>query len=164
MNIILAGMPGCGKSTVALMLAARLGFGYADTDEIIAGRYGKITEIFKERGEEYFRSLERIVVEEVSRMDNNVIATGGGCLLSRENVERLKSCGCVIYLKTGVVELTERLKGDNTRPLLMCGGSENIKRLYEARKKIYESAADIIVVTDGKNPKEIVEEIAEKIK
>ena len=164
MNIILAGMPGSGKSSVGEALARALGYGFADTDKIITERYGEITEIFAERGEEYFRQLEREAVEEVCRLSNAVVATGGGCLLNEKNVKFLKSCGKIIYLKTSVKELLKRLEGDLTRPLLKGDAEGNLKRIYGARKEIYERAADITVNTDGKTPDETVKEILEKVK
>lgn len=163
MNIILAGMPGSGKSSVGEALARALGYGFADTDKKITERYGEITKIFAERGEKFFRELESEVAEEVCRLSNVVVATGGGCLLNEKNVKCLKSCGRIIYLKTSVKELLKRLEGDFTRPLLKDGVEGNLRRIYKARKEIYERAADIEVITDGKTPDEIVKEITGKI-
>lgn len=164
MNIILAGMPGSGKSSVGEALARALGYGFADTDKIITERYGEITKIFAEHGEEYFRQLEMEAVEEVCRLSNTVVATGGGCLLNEKNLKCLKSCGRIIYLKTSLKELLKRLEGDFTRPLLKGDAEGNLKRIYGARKEIYERAADITVITDGKTPDETVKEILEKVK
>lgn len=164
MNIILAGMPGSGKSSVGEALARALGYGFADTDKIITERYGEITKIFAERGEKYFRELESEAVEEVCRLSNVVVATGGGCLLNEKNLKCLKSCGKIIYLKTSVKELLKRLEGDLTRPLLKGDVGGNLKRIYRARKEIYERAADITVITDGKTSDETVKEILEKVK
>lgn len=164
MNFILVGMPGSGKSTIAEKLAVKLGLNLADTDKMISDSHGEISKIFKEYGEEYFRLLESRAIEEISRTENTVIATGGGCLQSGKNVKLLKSCGKIIYLKTGINELIDRLKGDSSRPLLAEDGALNLKRLFKVRAGSYEAAADLTVITDGRTPDEIVKEITEKIK
>lgn len=164
MNIILAGMPGCGKTTVAKKLAASLGYGAVDTDELIVREHGEIAKIFEEHGEAYFRKLEHETVKKISSADKTVIATGGGCLMNEQNVKLFKSGGKIVYLKTSVDELLKRLKGDTARPLLAGDLAENLNRLYNKRASIYVSAADITVITDGKTVEETIKRITESLK
>ncbi len=164
MNIILTGMPGCGKTTVCSYLSSMLGYEAVDTDEVIVSEYGEISEIFARYGEEYFRNLESEAVKRVCGFQNAVIATGGGCLLREENVRAFRECGKIIYLKTSIEELLKRLKGDDTRPLLKGDAEANLKDLYVRRSQIYEGTADYIVATDGLTPERISKKITELLK
>lgn len=163
MNIILAGMPGCGKTTVSTQIAAISGRELADTDELIVRKYGKISDIFEKFGDEYFRQLETKAVKEAAEIQNAVIATGGGCLMRDENVAIFKRSGKIIYLKTGLDTLYNRLQGDDTRPLLKGDMKERLKNLYMERSERYEKVADFTVTTDGATPREIAKQILELI-
>lgn len=163
MNIVLTGMAGSGKSTVASGLAEALGFRAVDTDEIIERAHGRISDIFSAFGEEYFRKLEREAVKGLRGAENCVIATGGGCVLSGENIKILKSAGTVIYLKTSVAELSKRLKGDSARPWLSGNISKGLAQKYAERAALYQSSADITVETDGKTAEDVIKIILEKI-
>lgn len=152
MNIVLCGMMGCGKTTVAAELAAR-GYTVVDTDEVIVGRYGDINGIFAERGEAYFREIEAEVTAEVAKKyDGAVISLGGGCVLRAENVKNLKATGRIFYLRAAAETLIKRLKGDTSRPLLQGGLKEKVNSILSARSHIYESVADFIIDTDGLTP------------
>ena len=101
MNIALSGMMGCGKTTVARILAEKFNLPLKDTDEIIVERYGVIADIFAEKGEEYFRKIEAEVIAEISEKDGNfVFALGGGAVLSEENVRNLNRHGNIVYFRT----------------------------------------------------------------
>ena len=162
-NIILEGFMGSGKSTVSELISDKLELELIDTDEAIEEAEGrKISEIFEQDGEEAFRDMETGLMEMVisEHMRETVISLGGGLPVREKNRELLKRAGKVVYLRTSPETVYDRLKGDDTRPLLK---SENplarIKELQDKRGKIYEEAADIIVDTDGKTPEEVADEI-----
>lgn len=165
MNIVLCGMMGCGKSTVGKSLAKQIGFSYMDTDELIVDKYGKISDIFAEYGEEYFRSLETQTVRALSRQDGLVISTGGGLVLRTENVEALREGGKIVLLRARVDTLVTRLQSDTERPLLHGATSlqERLENILRDRAPIYESVADFVVDVDGRTPEEISEKIVEWI-
>ena len=105
-SIVLIGMPGSGKSTVGGLLSEKLGRTFTDTDEEIVRRAGiPISELFKTRGERAFRDLESEVVRDLSRSGGAVIATGGGAILRKENVDALKSNGVLVFLDRPPSEL-----------------------------------------------------------
>lgn len=162
MNIVLAGMPGSGKSTVLRHIAALTGARAFDTDEEIVRKYGPIPEIFDKYGETCFRNLETETVKSLSALDGVVIATGGGCLMREENVAALKESGKIVYLKTSLSELVKRVDGGDGRPLLAGGAAERLEKLLKERAHTYESAADITVETDGLAPDKVAEKIVKE--
>lgn len=165
MNIVLCGMMGCGKTTVAAELSARYGMVSVDTDAEIVKKYGEINAIFEKYGEEYFRTVEEEIVAAVSKQFSNaVIATGGGCVLRESNVKNLKKTGKIIYLRTTPETLVSRVEGDTSRPLLKGGAREKIYSILAVREPVYSAAADLIVDTDGLSPEEIAEKITELVK
>lgn len=164
MNIVLVGMSGSGKSTVSFALGKLSGMERIDCDEQIECKYGKISTIFKEHGEEFFRNLETDVVKHCSNLQSVIISTGGGCLLRRENSDLLKKNGKIVYLRTSLNELEKRLKGDQSRPLLKGKMNNKLKEMLAAREPIYSANADVTVDTDGLTPDEVAKAIWEKIK
>ena len=162
-NIILEGFMGSGKSTVSELLSDKLELELIDTDEAIEEAEGrKIPEIFEQDGEEAFRDMETGLMEMVisEHMRETVISLGGGLPIREKNRELLKRAGKVVYLRTSPETVYDRLKGDETRPLLKSEDPlARIKELQDERGKIYEEAADIIVDTDGKTPAEVANEI-----
>lgn len=164
MNIVLCGMMGCGKTTVAAALSLR-GYTVVDTDAVIVERYGEIDGIFKAHGEEYFRRLESSVTAEIAETNTDaVISLGGGCVLRQINVENLKATGKIFYLRTRPETLIERLRGDKTRPLLAGGLEERVRTILAARAEIYEKCADYIIDTDGLTPEQIANKVMETVK
>ena len=138
-NIVLIGMPGCGKSTIAKMLGE-----FVDTDAIIEERMGrKCGEIIKEYGEQFFRDTESKVIEELSVENGLIISTGGGAVLREENVRNLKKNGVVIYLEAPL----ERLGETASRPL--SDTREKLEKMYAERKPVYEKACDVKVSAGG---------------
>ena len=150
-NISLVGMPGAGKTTVGRILAEKLGMGFCDTDEEIEKIAGESPEkIIEKYGEERFREIESETVKSLSALKGAVIATGGGTILREKNVEKLRSCGVVIWLGRDL-----NLLAQNNRPL-----SKNmpISRLFKQREEYYVAASDKKIEND-----KAAEKTAEKI-
>ena len=162
-NVILIGMPGSGKTTVANACKQLYGMPVYDTDEYVEARHGAISGIFEKYGEEHFRKLETDAVREICKKENCFISTGGGCVMREENVRLFKDSGKIVYLKTSKSTLIKRLEGDSSRPLLAGNKAERLGELFEKRTPVYERVADIIVDTDGLTPREILETIFDKI-
>lgn len=155
MNIVLCGMMGCGKTTVAAELSRLTGMEQTDTDAEIVKEYGRIADIFEKYGEARFREIETQTVARISSRDNIIIATGGGCVLHSSNVEYLKRNGKIFFLQTRAETLVKRVEGDTERPLLAGGAEKRINELLPARTPKYLAAADYVVDTDGAEPEEI---------
>ena len=137
-NIVLIGMPGCGKSTIGKKLAAQQGKKFVDTDALVEQRAGKsILDIFKQDGEAVFRKLEAEVIASVGKENGQVIATGGGSVLSLENVRNLKQNGTVIFIKRDINKLAKE-----GRPLSQSG---DLEEMYKKRLPFYEAAADTVM-------------------
>ena len=164
MNIVLVGMSGSGKTTVAYALSKLTGIERVDCDEQIESRFGKISKIFEEHGEEFFRDIEADVVKDCSCKQSAIISTGGGCLLRQENADLLKKNGKIVYLRTSLNELERRLKGDKTRPLLTGDIKSKLKEMLAVRDAIYSANAEIVIDTDGLSSKEVAKAIWEKVK
>ena len=162
MNIVLCGMMGCGKTVVSAELVRLTGLERVDTDEEIVKKYGRIADIFSKYGEERFREIEREVVAQISSRSGIIIATGGGCVLSEENVRNLKRGGKIFFLQAEVSTLIKCLEGDTERPLLAGDSAQRIAQLLAVRTPIYTAAADEVVVTDGNSPAYIAKLIASK--
>ncbi|CAM2823446.1 shikimate kinase [Paenibacillus sediminis] len=140
-NIILVGMMGTGKSTVARLLAEQLGYSLVDLDAAIVDSAGSsIPEIFAEKGETYFRDLESEVLEKVLQSDRQIIATGGGVVLRPANRERMLEQGWVVALQASADVIVSRVGQDSGRPLLAGDVNERVKRILEERKDAYDFA------------------------
>lgn len=165
-NRFLIGMPGCGKSTVAAVFDWKYNEQVYDTDAVIVSRYGEISKIFEDYGEEYFRNIETEVLRNLNDIEYDCfISVGGGVVLREENVKIMKSGGNkIVYLRTKLPTLEERLKKDTTRPLLKGDLKERLNKLFTERSAIYEGVADIIVDTDGLTPEEIFENILTELR
>ena len=125
-NIALIGFMGSGKSTIGRILAKYMDMKFIDIDKLIAAREKKtIPEIFSEKGEQYFRKLEREIVLEESLNNNIVIATGGGVIIDNENIKNLKETSFIVYLDCTIECIYERVKNSKTRPLL------NVDNMFE---------------------------------
>ncbi len=154
-NIFLIGFMGAGKSTVGRLLARRLGLCFVETDDMITAQEGKsIPEIFRERGEAYFREKEREILDLLALKAGHVIATGGGLPCEAENLARLKALGTVVWLRGNFATLYDRATRAKTRPLLMDRGREDVEALYQERETFY-AQAHLIVETDGLGPDEV---------
>jgi shikimate kinase len=166
-NVALIGFMGTGKTVVAKILAARLGKRFIELDDLIAQRAGKsIPDIFKQDGEIAFRELEIEVVKAIAGTKNAVIACGGGMVLNKINVDRLKK-GCIfVYLTASAGVILKRVSGDaGQRPLLAVPNRlERIKELSHSRQPYYRQAADIIVNTSRLSIKLVARRIEEELK
>ncbi len=154
-NIVLIGMPGAGKSTVGVVLAKRLGYGFVDSDLVIQERYGRLLhELIEERGVEGFWQLESDVNAGLET-HGCVIATGGSAVYGAEAMEHLRKMGTVIYLRISLEELTRRLGDLNARGVTLRKG-QSLADLYEERIPLYERYAHRVIDCDGRQLRDIV--------
>jgi shikimate kinase len=163
-NLFLIGYRGTGKTTVAQLLAHRLGWDWADADMLLEARAGRnIRRLFAEDGEASFRDLEAALLAELSQSHQRVIATGGGVILRADNRQRLRSAGRTIWLTADAPTLWQRLQADaataDRRPPLTVGGLAEIEELLRLREPLYRACANMIVETAGRSPAEVVEAI-----
>lgn len=163
-NIILIGMMGAGKSTVAKELHKKLkNFTLIDTDnEIEKFENCTISEIFENKGEKYFRNIETQIIKKLCDKNYQIIATGGGIFEKEENRNILKQNGTTIYLRATAKNLYDRIKNETHRPLLKNGfGINNIEEILNKRDPNY-AQADLTIDTNDKIFYNIVNEIIEK--
>lgn len=165
-NIFLIGLMGAGKTTVGRVLAKHLDKTFYDSDVEIEKRTGvKIPLIFELEGESGFRKREVSVIEDLCKMENIVLATGGGAVLSAETRANLKQYGTCIYLRAHVQELWNRTKNDKNRPLLQTPDpKKRLEELYQARDPLYREVADLIIDTGGQPVITLVSQIEEQLK
>ncbi len=146
-NIILIGMPGCGKTTLGRMLAEKLGRRFVDADVYLEEREGRtIPELFAV-SEDCFRDAEERAVKALSEMEGLVIATGGGVVKREGNIKNLKASGKIYFIDRS----PEDIAGDvevGTRPLL-ADGPAKVFTLYKERIALYRAAADVVVGNSG---------------
>ncbi|MDE2222544.1 MAG: shikimate kinase [Candidatus Omnitrophica bacterium] len=150
-NICLIGFMGSGKSMIACELGRRLGLEVVAADELIEAKEGRrILDIFKTKGEAYFRDLEQKVIEEISQRRGIIIDCGGGVVLRKENLANLKSNGIVFYLQAAPEVIYERVKHEGHRPLLKGPDPLGcIKELYNQRLPLYNQADFVIDANDA---------------
>lgn len=143
-NIVLVGMPSCGKTTIGNQLASELNMRFIDTDKEIEKTFGKtIPDIFKESGESGFRDMESEVVSRISSMQNCVIATGGGAILRPQNITALKGNGVIYFIDRPL----EMLVTTDDRPL--SSRRDDLVKRYNERYGIYCAVADKKIVNDS---------------
>jgi shikimate kinase len=152
-SIFLVGMMGAGKTSVGKNLARRLGKQFHDSDQVIEARTGvKIPVIFEIEGEAGFRVRESAVLDELTALNEIVLATGGGAVLDPRNRELLKSRGTVVYLRAAVKELLNRTRHDRNRPLLQTGDPKTrLAELFEQRDPLYRDIAHIVIDTGSQS-------------
>jgi shikimate kinase len=166
MNIVLIGYRGTGKSSVARILAARLGRELISTDKEIVQRAGRsVPEIVSQNGWEYFRDLESEVCREFADRDQLVIDTGGGAMLRSQNVEMLKRNGKLFWLTASVETIASRIGGDTQRPSLTGTKTflEEIEDVLRERTPRYHAAADYIIPTEGQSVDQLAQVILSQV-
>lgn len=164
MNIILIGFMGAGKTTVAKLLAKELTFNTIDMDKLVVEKSGRKSgeEIFEKDGELSFREYEILVANEIKDEQNCVIATGGGIVMNKVNIDYLKKNGILVFLKSSFETAKHRVGNKEKRPLFK--NEKQAEELYNLRLPLYTYYADVIVETDEKPVEKVVEEIIKAIK
>lgn len=158
MNIVLIGMPGCGKSTVGVLLAKAVQYDFIDCDLIIQKRFGTgLQELIDSRGLDAFLACEEETVLSVSA-DRAVIATGGSAVYSDRAMEQLKRNAVTVYLSLPCEEIERRLTNIRSRGVAMSKG-DTVASLYEKRCPLYEKYADITLDASGLGLEETVERV-----
>ena len=158
-NIILVGMPGSGKSTLGILLAKKIHYGYIDSDSIVVAMSGKLLpELIEELGNEGFLDLEARVNGSI-RVQRCVIATGGSAIYRGDVIEKMKENGIVVYLKIPYEEMERRL-GDLKKRGVVLREGYTLRDLYNERAPLYEMYADYIVDLSG----DFVEDSAECVR
>jgi shikimate kinase len=167
--IFLIGYRGTGKSTVARLLGARLGWDWRDADAVLEAKFGRsIADIFQMDGEAEFREMEAAVLVELCKLSCVVIATGGGIVLGEKNRELMRRTGRVVWLTADHDTIWNRMQADaaegRSRPALTIGGRAEIDELLAAREPLYRECAEFSVETTERTPAEVADEIVCRIK
>tara|TARA_B100001540_G_scaffold316678_1_gene347196 strand:+ start:1192 stop:1704 length:513 start_codon:yes stop_codon:yes gene_type:complete len=140
-NIVLLGMMGAGKSTIGRLLSNKINLDFFDIDKIIEKEENsKITDIFKNNGEDYFRKIEEEVCLKILKLNKKIIALGGGSFLNSKIREKIQNNHLSFWLTWNTSTIIGRIKKSKNRPLLKNMTEEDINRLFVNRKKIYEKA------------------------
>lgn len=144
-NIVLIGMPACGKSTIGYWLSKKINYPFVDVDRYLEEKENRIiSDIFSNEGEEYFRELETKYLKELSEKEGIIISTGGGAVKNKENIDILKENGIIVFLNRIIDDISR--ENHRNRPLLQ--NPDNIRKLYDERIKLYRRYADIIIKND----------------
>lgn len=163
-NVVLIGMPACGKSSAGVLLAKTLRKDFVDTDLLIQDFEGRsLQEIIDDRGNAYFRDVEDAVIGNF-KGDNFVIATGGSAVYSHEVMQKFRDAGdTIVYIKVPCDEIVKRLNNIKTRGVTLAPG-QSIEDLYKERIPLYEKESDVTVDADGLDLEETVTKIAEALR
>ena len=157
---IFIGPMGSGKSTIGKAVASAIGLPFRDTDSIIEEREERpVSQIFIDKGEDYFRTVEKKVLRDELLNDGSILALGGGAPISVDAQSALKvSSAPVIYLDISLSSVAPRIGFNRDRPLLLHNPRGQWQTLMEVRRPIYESIANIVIDVNGKSQRQIVEE------
>ena len=164
-RLILIGPPGCGKSTVGAALAQKLTIDFIDTDVAIESSYGhKISDIFVDKGEEFFRDLEFDVLGQSLMIENCVLSLGGGAPIAQRAQEILKTAQApIFFLDVSLAVAAPRVGFNRDRPLLLGNPRAQWQSLAETRRPIYESLASFVIKVDAMSVEEVVDAIVSKL-
>ena len=162
-NVVLIGMPACGKSSAGVLLAKVLKKDFVDTDLLIQKYEGRtLQEIIDDRGNAYFRDVEDAVIGNLS-VDDHVIATGGSAVYNHDVMQKFRDQGdTIVYIQVPCDEIVRRLNNIATRGVTLAPG-QTIENLYQERIPLYEKEAGITVDTEGLDLEQTVTKIAEAL-
>ena len=161
-NIVLIGMPGCGKSTVGVVLAKALGYRFVDSDLVIQDNTGLLlSEIIESKGLEEFNRIENEINSSLD-YHRTVIATGGSVIYGKEAMEHLSSIGKIVYLELSYETLCERIGNLTARGVSIHEG-QSFRELYEERLPLYEQYAEITIDAEQLNIREVVHLLQDKL-
>ena len=165
-RIFLIGPMGAGKTTIGKHLAQSLGLNFCDSDQEIQRRTGvDIPTIFEYEGEDGFRLREQQVIDDLTQIDNQVMATGGGAVVRPENRQHLSARGVVFYLECSPEQQYERTYRDRNRPLLQTEDPlAKLRALMQVREPLYRETADYVVTTEGRSAASVANEILGKLR
>lgn len=158
-GILLIGMPGCGKSTVGKSLANSINFDFIDMDQFIQDSQGKTIKQLFDNGEDYFRKVESESCEILCKQNNIVIASGGGVVKNKGNIDLFKEF-LIVFINRPLELILNDIDTDS-RPLLK-DGKEKLTKLYRERIDLYKSYNDIEIVNDGPL-EQVVEALKESV-
>lgn len=166
--LFLVGYRGVGKTTVARLLAGRLGWEWADADRVLEEGAGKtVRQIFQEDGEASFRDREAVILARLCARERCVVATGGGVVLQPENRDRLRRAGRVVWLTADAATIEERLRADPTtaarRPDLSVGGRAEVEEMLRVREPLYRACAHVAVDTAGLPPEAVADAVLARV-
>ncbi len=157
--VVVVGPPGAGKTTVAELLAARLGVEVRDTDQDVEAAEGEsIQDIFVSRGEAAFRALEAAAVAEALRTHSGVLALGGGAVVD-PGTRALLADHTVVHLDVGLAQAAARVGMNSGRPLLLGNVRGRLKQLMDQRRPLYEEVATVTIDTNDLTPEQVVDRI-----
>ena len=164
-RLILIGPPGCGKSTVGAALAQKLIIDFIDTDLAIEASYGqKISDIFVDKGEEFFRDLEFKVLDQSLMKEDCVLSLGGGAPIAQRAQEILKTAKApIFFLDVSLAVAAPRVGFNRDRPLLLGNPRAQWQSLAETRRPNYESLASFVIKVDAMSVEEVVDAIVSKL-
>lgn len=161
-NIILIGMPGCGKSTIGVVLAKVLGYEFTDSDLLIQRREKKLLrEIIAEQGEEGFLQIEDAVNAAIDT-EHHVIATGGSVVYCEKAMKHLSEIGTIVYLKLSYATICNRLGNIRRRGVVLKDG-QSLKDLYDERTPLYEKYANLVIDAEGQDVEGLMEEVVKAL-
>ena len=161
-NIILIGMPGCGKTTLGIEISEKIGYGYIDSDSVIVAREGKpLSDIIAQYGTETFLDIEGKVNSELCA-SRCVIATGGSVIYRDYAMKKLKEMGTVVFLKLPYAVIEHRLGDLKKRGVALKDGF-TLKDLYEERMPLYEKYADVTVELKEQSVQESLKQVVEAL-
>jgi len=164
-RIFLVGAMGAGKSAVGRALARLLNYDFADSDHDIETHAGvDISFIFEKEGESGFREREQRALASLSERAALVIATGGGCVVTKANRTLMRDTGTVVYLAASIEQLYERVRCSNHRPLINTDNPrEELAKIVRARLPLYEDLADLTIDTEGRRVRAVAFDIQRQL-